>query len=505
MRLAATSQAVKAQLLKNSLFSSCTWATTVIVNLLAIPIMIRYLGVEGYGIYALLTGLVGYFGLLDFGLVDGVTKYVAHHLELGDHASVTQSINATLLLQLIAGGTGVLVLGTFNHQLIRLLHVSPALSQVASRGLYVSAFGFLAEMLVNTYNATLKGLQRFDVLAKTTMVFSSVTVVMTVLTLFAGGRLLAVVVVTVSMTVANLAVLGILIHRQLPFYRVSFLATGRHFHSLFGFSAYIFISRIASTLNSYFLQIVIAVILGPAAVTYFVVPMKMTSTLEAGFNSLVGVIFPHISALKAQGNMESLRDLYSKTSQYIVALSTPVFLFVILFSRQILAVWLGAEFSGRAWPVLTFLSCASLLGVWTMVPANTIYGTGDTKIAATFGSIVACLNLLFSIFLTLRFGIFGTGAAVLITAIQGPVFIWYVTGRVVDISPAKYFKQVFALHIIPATLFFVIGLGIISLTSAMVAWRALVVLALGALLSAVYYSFLLKVHFSNLNDLSWSR
>jgi O-antigen/teichoic acid export membrane protein len=203
--------------------------------------------------------------------------------------------------------------------------------------------------------------------------------------------------------------------------------------------------------------------------------------------------------------MESLRDLYSKTSKYIVALSTPIFLFVILFSRQILAVWLGTEFSGRAWPVLTFLSCASLLGVWTMVPANTIYGTGDTKIVATFGSVVASLNLLFSIFLTLRFGIFGTAAAVLITAIQGPIFIWYVTGRVVDISPTKYFRQVFALHIIPATVFFVISLSIISFTSAMSPQRTLVALALGALLSAVYYSFLLTVHFSKLNYLSWSR
>jgi hypothetical protein len=78
-----------------------------------------------------------------------------------------------------------------------------------------------------------------------------------------------------------------------------------------------------------------------------------------------------------------------------------------------------------------------------------------------------------------------------------------VTGRVVDISPAQYFKQVFALHIVPATVFFVTSLIILSLTSAMVPQRALVVLALGAILSAVYYSFLLKVHFSNLSDLSW--
>jgi O-antigen/teichoic acid export membrane protein len=246
------------------------------------------------------------------------------------------------------------------------------------------------------------------------------------------------------------------------------------------------------------------VILGPAAVTYLAVPMRLTSALETGFNSLVGVIFPHISALRAQGNTESLKDIYARASKYIVALSTPVFLFIILFSRQILAVWLGREFSGRAWPVLSVLSCASLLAVWTMVPANTIYGTGDTKVAATFGAIVSGLNLLFSVLLTVRYGIFGTGAAVLITALQCPIFIWYVTSRVLKFSPAQYYEQVFAPHLVPATVFSAISLIILSLTDGEASRSSLFVLAFGSGLSVLYYSFLLKFRFVYLNDLKWS-
>jgi O-antigen/teichoic acid export membrane protein len=500
----STLRAPKTQLLRNSLFNSCAWATAVVINLVAIPITIRYLGVEGYGIFVLLTGLFGYFGLLDFGFSDGVIKYVAHHRELGDHDSVVRCINAALLVQLIAGGAGTLILCVFNRRIIHALHISPVLADVASVGLYVTAVGFFAEMLLNTYNATLKGLQRFDVLAKTTMGFSSFTTIMVVSILFAGGRLLAVVVASTLLIFVNLAVALGLMYRFVPGYRLSLRVTRRDFQALFGFGAYVFVSRIASTLNSYFLQVVVAVILGPAAVTYFAVPLRLTSALEAGFNSLVGVIFPHISALKAQGNTRSLQELYSKASTYTVALSTPVFLFVILFSRQLLAAWLGAEFSRQAWPVLSALSCASLLGVWTMVPANTIFGTGDTKIGAVFGSIAAGLNLVFSIFLTLSYGIVGTGAAVLITAFQGPIFIWYVTSRVVKISPAQYFERVFAFHIVPVVVFSVTSLSIIHLTGGLASPSSLLTLALGAGLSALYYSFLLKIHFVYQSDLKWS-
>src|SRR5258706_11823448 len=128
----STSRAPNTRLLRNSLFNSGAWATAVLINLVAIPITIRYLGVEGYGIFVLLTGLFGYFGLLDFGFSDGVIKYVAHHLELGDHESVTRSINAALLVQIITGAVGVMVFCFFNRRIMQLLHVGPELFSVAS-------------------------------------------------------------------------------------------------------------------------------------------------------------------------------------------------------------------------------------------------------------------------------------------------------------------------------------------------------------------------------------
>ena len=123
------------QLLKNALFSSSAWGATILVNLAAIPLLIRYLGVEGYGIYLLLTGLFGYFGLLDFGLSEGVVKYVAHHIELGNHDSVTESMNAALLVQVIGGLAGIFILCTFNLQIIHALHISPSLVRIASLSL----------------------------------------------------------------------------------------------------------------------------------------------------------------------------------------------------------------------------------------------------------------------------------------------------------------------------------------------------------------------------------
>lgn len=451
--------------------------------------------------YALLTGIFGYFGLLDFGLSDGVVKYVSHYTQVQDSASLTHSINAALLMQLIVGSVGVVFLCVFNGLIIHLFRVPGPLIHAASMSLYLSAAGFLVKMLLNTYNATLRGLQRFDVLTNLTVSFSILVTVTVVSVLLLGGGLFAVIVATTIVTSANFVVALNLTRRLVPSYALSFAVKWTHVRTLFSFGTYVFVSRVASTLNSYFLQVIIAIIAGPASVTYFAVPLKLTSAMEGAFGSIIGVIFPHISALTAEGKTRAMRQLYAKASKYVVALSTPVFLFVIIFSRQILSVWLGDAFAGRSWAVLTFLSCASLLAVWTMVPANTIYGTGDTKIAATFGSIVIALNLLLSILLTLRYGIIGTGAAVLITAIQGPFFIWYVTKQVVGVPGKEYFERVFAFHVIPAISFCSAGLVFLELLHSLDIRGSVTALAVGASLCVLYYSVLLRFGIVSLSEI----
>lgn len=483
---------VKTQLVKNALFSSSSWGVTALINLAAIPIFIRYLGMEGYGIYLLLTGLFGYFGLLDFGLSDGVIKYVAHHTELQNHDSLNESVNAALLIQLVSGFIGVVTLWAFNHQIVRALHVSPSLVRVAVGGLYFSALGFFCKMLLNTLNAVLKGLQRFDVLAKMTMGFSLATTLVAVLVLVVGGRLLEVVVASALMTTANLAAVIFLLFRYVPRYRPAHRISREALRSLISFGAYTFITKVAGALNTYFLQVVIALILGAAAVAYFAVPLRFTTALEAGMTSLIGVIFPFVSALKARANIESLQEVYSSASKYAVALSTPLYLFIILFSQQILRLWLGAAFAQSSWLVLAFLAGGSLLAAWTMVPANTAFGTGHTKITAAFSLIVITTNVLFSVLFTLRWGATGTAAAVLLTAFQGPVFIWYVTSHVVRIPPRQYFAQVFAFHVAPALGFSLLSLGILWATKAQNGSPHLIAVASGAALTLLYYSLILR-------------
>ena len=70
------------------MFSSGGWAIVVVLNIVATPYFVYKLSIEGYGVYALLTGLIGCYGLLELGLGQGVIKFVSEYRSLGDDEGV---------------------------------------------------------------------------------------------------------------------------------------------------------------------------------------------------------------------------------------------------------------------------------------------------------------------------------------------------------------------------------------------------------------------------------
>ena len=435
----------KSRLVRNSFFNSFSWAANVIANLVLVPMIVHYLGVEGFGIYALLTGLVGYFGILDLGLSQGVTKYVSHYAGLEEPSSVSRSINAALLVQSAVGGAGMFLIWIFAEPIVRILGVSAGYFEESTRALYVSSFGFFLTMILGTFSSALGGLQHYDLLGKTNIGFSIVTSAVIAGVLLGGGGLMTVIEMSVVMVGLNLVVLIILLRGVLPAYRITLRVSGKSLKEMFGFSSYMMVFQVSNLLNNYFVRFMVSVYWGPAAVTYYVVPMKLVNAVQSGIGSFVGVLFPFMSNLSARQRINEVKEIYLTSWRNVVLFSVPLFLFLILFSRQILTIWMGVEFAGHTWVILVLLGSAYFLATLTMVPANTVFGLGRSKVVAFFSALVALISVVFVSILTAKWAATGGAIAILITQIIAPVFVWYVTTSILEISMNEFFHKAFKL------------------------------------------------------------
>src|SRR5712675_3419421 len=82
--------------LGNVLWSWFGVAFNIFIGFVLSPYVIRKLGPEGYGIWALLFSVIGYYGLLDFGFKSALIRYTALYRARGEFERINELINTIL-------------------------------------------------------------------------------------------------------------------------------------------------------------------------------------------------------------------------------------------------------------------------------------------------------------------------------------------------------------------------------------------------------------------------
>ncbi|MFM8463010.1 MAG: oligosaccharide flippase family protein, partial [Burkholderiaceae bacterium] len=105
-------------LLRNSLWHLSGSALPALVALATVPLMIRGLGLEGFGVVMLITSVVGYFGVLDVNLAAGSIEFLAEHHARGDRRRFTETFWFGVGFYLLLGSAVSMLLLVFADQLL---------------------------------------------------------------------------------------------------------------------------------------------------------------------------------------------------------------------------------------------------------------------------------------------------------------------------------------------------------------------------------------------------
>src|SRR5712664_1803789 len=136
-----------------------------IVAVFCIPLLIRGLGKDRFGVLALAWALIGYASLFDLGLGRALTQLVAKKLGAGDEREIPPLAWTSLLLMLFLGFVGTTAVMLASPWLVhRVLHIPGALQAETLRSFYL--LGLSIPVVINT--AGLRGLleayQRFGLI-----------------------------------------------------------------------------------------------------------------------------------------------------------------------------------------------------------------------------------------------------------------------------------------------------------------------------------------------------
>jgi len=445
-------------LARNTIWNLLGNGAPMAVAVFCIPILIRGLGKEQFGVLTLAWALIGYASLFDLGLGRALTQLVARKLGAGEEREIPSLAWTSLLLMLLLGFAGAAAV----------LLVSPWL---AGRGLNVPAalrgetlqsfrlLGLSIPFVITT--AALRGLleahQRFGLISALRIPMGVFTFAGPLLVLPFSKSVVPVVGTLVAGRIAAWAAHLLVCLRVLPELGRSIAWERSVTGPLLRFGGWMTVTNVVSPLMVTLDRFLIGALVSMTAVAYYATPYEVVTKLWLLPGALMGVMFPAFSTGFAQ-DRERTAMLFGRSVKSLLLVLFPVMLFTVALAQDGLRLWLGAEFALHSFRVLQWLAVGVFINSLAYVPFALLQGVGRPDLTATLHLVELPLYLGLLWWLVSARGI------------EGAAIAW--TARV----------AVDALFLFGLAKRFLPGKGAIRLQTALLTAVALLILALATLL-----------------------
>lgn len=398
-------------LAKNTLWNLLGSGAPMAVAVFCIPILIRGLGRERFGVLTLAWALIGYASLFDLGLGRALTQLVARKLGVGEDREVPTLVWTSLLLMLLLGVLGAAVAGLVSPWLVhRALNVPGALQRETLQSFYFLGLSIPVVITTAGLRGFLEAHQRFGLINALRIPMGVFTFAGPMLVLpFSKSLVPLVATLLVGRIVAWAAHLSMCL-RVAPELRRSIMWVRAALGPLLRFGGWMTVTNVVSplmvTLDRFFIGALVSI----TAVAYYATPYELVTKFWLIPGALLGVMFPAFSTSSAQ-DRDRTALLFGRSVKCILLVLFPVVLLVIVFAQDGLTIWLGAGFAAKSARVLQWLAVGVFINSLALVPLALVQGVGKPDLTAKLHLTELPAYLASLYWLTKTYGIEGAAIA----------------------------------------------------------------------------------------------
>ena len=429
-----------------------------LVGLLYTPYLLRMLGKSEYGLYSLVTSIISYLTLLDFGFGDAVVRYTAKYRAEGKHSEQYSMFGMFTIIYLsiavVASVLGVVLalnLDCFFSNTMSVTEISRA------RIMLLCLVGNLAvTFFFSIYKAILDAYEQF-VFVRALNVFRILlnTIIMVALLQY-GFKAVALVVVT---TILNVVVmLANFLHCMFKLkIHVSFTdIPWFNLKEIGGYSVFIFLNSCISHVYWFSGQFILGIFKGAMVIAVYAVAIQLVNMFKHFTGAISSVFFPKVVALsvREESNRE-ISDLFNKIGRLQYIIISLVISGFIVFGSNFISLWAGDGYEEAY--LLTLIFFVSLMPAQTQQIGWIVCKAKNHLKFRTYTYIViAILCLIAQVLGSKYYGMVGNAVSIGASLIIMEGFIlnvYYQKKEGIDIC--AFWKNVGQLSIIPTILVFV--------------------------------------------------
>lgn len=392
-----------------------------LIGIIMVPIYIRYMGAEAYGLAGFFLMLQAWFQLLDMGLTPTMSRETARFRGGATTAlhlrRLLRALEGIFLAVALLGATALIIESDFVSR--HWLKVQQLSLDEVRNSLVLIALIVALRWIGDLYRGTINGfesqiwLSGFNILVSTVrfvLIIPFLVYVNASPSYFFGYQL--------AVAIAEAAVLVIKTYRLLPAVDANQHVTWEWapLRGILKFSLTIAFTSSVWVLLTQTDKLLLSKLLPLKHYAYFTLAVLAASGVTFISGPISSALLPRMAKLVAEGDEEGLIRLYRNATQFVAIVVTPVTLILAFFAEQILRAWIGdAGIAHEAAPVLTLYAAGNGILALAAFPYYLQYAKGDLKlhlIGVILFVVIFIPVLLFAIW---KSGMIGAGYAWLIS------------------------------------------------------------------------------------------
>lgn len=428
------------KVIKNTFYHFVAQAFGFISPFILTPLIISHIGQIEFGIYAIVMGFIGTFGLLDFSLSASFIKFISEYYNKGQYGELNKTINTGLFFYI--GFTTVICIAVliFSESILGLINIPSELFPLAKFSLYISLLVFFLATSSTIFVSVLISVQKMYVNSIVGLVINIVNFVTTYILLVSGFGLPGILYAQLGAVAVSVFFNIYLALREVPHIQIRVGHINKvTFKQMGAFGLQMQVSRFSSFLSEKYDEFLLGYFSTLGNVTYFNLANRVTRLGKFFPLQLFQQVAPVAAELKANEDEKKLNELFFEATKYLTVFSAPIFLYIFVFAELLITTWVGPGYEITVY-LLRILAVGQLVNLLISAPGNSIMpNLGIPKFLMYESIISLAINLVASFLLIKYYGIVGAAIGSTLSAIIASSYIYITSAVHFKENPVKFF------------------------------------------------------------------
>ena len=422
-----------------------------IIGVLYTPILTSKLGQSEYGLYSLVTSIISYLTILDFGFGNAIIVYTARY-RVNNEKEKQEKLHGMFFLiytiiGIIAGIIGAVI--WLNADTLFANSMNPEEISKAKILLGILTFNLIITFPLSVFSSIITAYEKFVFAKVLNLARIILNPIIMIVLLNIGYRSVALVILTTVLNVVTLILnfwyCKAKLNIKLKFGKLDFSLL----KEIMAYSVWVFLNSIIDKINWALDQFILGIYAGTVAVAMYSVAGNLNQMYMNFSTAISGVLLPRVTEMEEKKSSDKeFTDIFIKTGrlQYIVmALIMSGF---VLYGREFINIlWVGPEYD-QSYFIACILMIPSTVSLIQSVGLNILQAKNKYKFRVMVLMIFAVVNVIVSIILAQIYGGIGAAIGTAISIVLGQIIfmnIFYYKNIKIDIP--LFWKNIFKMSI----------------------------------------------------------